>query len=766
MSVLDALISALNDACRYNHNDQVAPAAVLWPDGERLWERVVPRLRPLVPLLTLGPYQPEALTGPAIWLRCILAGTLETPRLPQGTPVLYLPGVSRQSLRAVKRCPPPLQPLVELQYRGVFFSQKNARDWTPHAFLQGYLGVKVREDEATQKALVRALECVMDEAVTDVRGRAPLDAGFFDRLLNPDPDQRLLAWLDDPEAETARMQAGGAQAWAAFRELCKKTYRFDPVTDGPVTAAERLGGAQGAWQSVWARFREAPSRYPHLPELLRRAGQGNTDMFRKRETYPQDNEDEEARLRQALLALAGQGAAEARTAIKRLEEEHGARRTWVWFELSQAPLAGVLEPLVHLAQLSESPLGNGTPKELAERYAAECWQLDRAAMTALASVTAKADVEAVQAALGAIYRPWVETSANSFQEAVAAHGLEPPSAEPIPEAGCCLFFSDGLRYDVAMTLAELLEQRGHRLTRDWRFGALPGVTATAKAAISPVAERFEAGSEFSVRVNGATVNASVLRRELGNVGLEVLQGSDTGDPDTAAWTEYGNLDSVGHHEGWKLAQRLDKELAHLLDRIEELLAAGWREIKLITDHGWLLLPGGFPSADLPQHLSEARKGHCARLKDGSSVSYTCLPWHFDPQVQIALAPGITTFVAGKEYEHGGVSVQECVLPVLQVRPAKAAGQVAVTLQEVSWRGLRCRVQLEGAPPNATVDLRTKAADGSSSVATGQEPKPLDADGKASLLVADDTLEGVAVHVVVLSPEGEVLVQQVTTVGGE
>ena len=50
-------------------------------------------------------------------------------------PILYLPGVSRQDLRAGGDCPLDLQPLIELQYRGAVWHQRNGRDWTVEAFL-------------------------------------------------------------------------------------------------------------------------------------------------------------------------------------------------------------------------------------------------------------------------------------------------------------------------------------------------------------------------------------------------------------------------------------------------------------------------------------------------------------------------------------------------------------------------------------------------------------------------------------------------------
>ena len=53
---------------------------------------------------------------------------------PAKFPVLYLPHVRRQELRAAGDCPPHLQPLIELQYRGRVWHQSNGHDWSVRAF--------------------------------------------------------------------------------------------------------------------------------------------------------------------------------------------------------------------------------------------------------------------------------------------------------------------------------------------------------------------------------------------------------------------------------------------------------------------------------------------------------------------------------------------------------------------------------------------------------------------------------------------------------
>src|SRR2546428_173705 len=106
MTVFEALVGALRGASEYNRADQTRPAAVVWTDKERQWECLAPRLRAELPLLTLGPYDPGERIGPAIWLRCMIARTLpEADWAGEAMPILYLPGISRQELRAVEGCP-------------------------------------------------------------------------------------------------------------------------------------------------------------------------------------------------------------------------------------------------------------------------------------------------------------------------------------------------------------------------------------------------------------------------------------------------------------------------------------------------------------------------------------------------------------------------------------------------------------------------------------------------------------------------------------
>ncbi len=100
--------------------------------------------------------------------------------------------------------------------------------------------------------------------------------------------------------------------------------------------------------------------------------------------------------------------------------------------------------------------------------------------------------------------------------------------------------------------------------------------------------------------------------------------------------------------------------------------------------------------ELPAATAEVKKGRCARLKAGAVVEMPTVPWFWDKEVRIALAPGVTCFEAGKEYEHGGVSPQECIVPRFTVTAGPATATTGgPEITSVKWLGLLCRIEVTG-----------------------------------------------------------------------
>lgn len=163
MLVIDKLKELIRKASIYNSELQSVPVCILWTDKESQFVDVIPTLQNFLPeLFMLGAYDPAKKSGPAIWLRCVLANMIDDIQIDK-TPIIYLPGFGRQDLRVVENASEEIKPLIELQYRGTIWSQVNAKDWTILALLktdQGGLGLDVATDTATKNAMKLALSLI------------------------------------------------------------------------------------------------------------------------------------------------------------------------------------------------------------------------------------------------------------------------------------------------------------------------------------------------------------------------------------------------------------------------------------------------------------------------------------------------------------------------------------------------------------------------------------------------------------------------------
>ena len=765
-SLIDALEKAFSRAATYNERSRVAPAAILWPDEKKEWTRLLPRLRERFPqLLTLGEYDPEKKSGPAIWLKCMMVRTLEAADWPEeDTPILYLPGVSRQDLRAIEQCPEEIKPLAELQYRGVMWSQTNGRDWTVRAFLMsehGGLGLDVAGDEETLTLLQRTLPELAETPLDRLRGQR-LDADRLRSLVADDPVRDLLTWLSRPE-EVKNTWA--EERWATFQEICQDTYNFDPEKDGPLRAAKLLGFKEGPWATVWQRFMEAPDRYAGVQGKLRKARPSQTgDLFAREPTWPQDNEALEDELRESFVNLGGMRPDEAAERTRELEEKHSERRQWVWSKLDQAPLAGALKPLRALADAVQSPVGGTTPEAVAESYRDGGWKADKAVLNALKGVQEPKDFKAVHAAVNTLYRPWLEDGTEALQAAVASDGVPPPPDPPEPESGEVLLFADALRYDVGKKLAQRLQFADLEVEMDTHWSALPPVTPTSKPAVSPIAgdiSRESPPDEFQPEIGGKTLTIRRFRNRMEEAGHQIIDSDETGDPTGTAWTEIGTLDKYGHNEEWKLARRIDELLTEIVARVRQLLDAGWSTVRIVTDHGWLLVPGELPKEDLPHYLAKTRWGRCATLKETSETTHLTVGWHWNPNVRIAMAPDMQVHRKGLGYAHGGISVQECLVPQITVGKMET-GQPDAQISSIEWIRLRCRIQVGNPSEGLQADLRIRPNDPGTSVTT--RPKAVKEDGTVSIPVPPPEHKGTEVTAVLLDGD-DVIHTYSTTVGG-
>lgn len=686
-TVLFALIARLREqAKRYNPALESPPVAILWTDEKREWEAVLPRIKEALPeLFSLGAYAPDERTGPGVWLRMVADRQAEGVGAGD-TPILYLPGVGngqlRTDLRGLKD-DPQLAPLAELQYRGTFWRQENSKDWTLRSFLESKrgLGLKVAGNQETMQALKAAMGKLLLQNLPALESQT-IDERFLNDLINPAPDETVLKWLTAPET----IKAEKDDAWTSFVATTRTRFGVD-LGKGPLDVAQAILASKSgdATYPLWEKYCAHWHSYPDAYEVFRNIAP--PDLFQSAARYPRENDADEKRLIGELIQAASLEPAAAADAVLKLEGQHATRRTSIWARMGRAPLALALGKLAEVVRAFQLPLVGNTVVDAANHYAEFGWRVDAAAREAMA-LAQQAELEKpIYAVLEALYRRWLEKQAEGFQALVKRDGYPRWTLPDVPD-GTVVLFVDGLRFDLARALeAALSADSAVEAVLEAGFTSIPSVTSSGKVWVSPVSKLASAGSglDFEPKLPKGAYTADKLRKAM---EAETYTIVDTENPTFAygkGWAEFpGDIDGDGHNKGLRLARAVNGHLDDLARTIRRLLAAAWKEVWVVTDHGWLLLPGGLPKAELPAKLTETKWGRCAVLKDAAGdMDYLVLPWSFDPAVRIALAPGISAFSSGREYDHGGLSPQESVVPLLRVkRTGPVAGQPR--LVSVKW----------------------------------------------------------------------------------
>jgi len=184
---------------------------------------------------------------------------------------------------------------------------------------------------------------------------------------------------------------------------------------------------------------------------------------------------------------------------------------------------------------------------------------------------------------------------------------------------------------------------------------------------------------------------------------------------------------------------------------------------VVTDHGWLLMPLGLPKVELKAFLTEDRWGRCASLKPGAQSHQQTYHWHWNEQVGIVCPPGAGSYRAGTEYSHGGISLQETVIPYVTVTSG-AASKGGTRIAEAKWNQATCRVTVSGEAAGFLLDLRTSLGDPGTSLLADKQPRELTAEGKATLFLETDADIGQRAEIVLLSSNKQVIHSLPTTLG--
>jgi hypothetical protein len=137
----------------------------------------------------------------------------------------------------------------------------------------------------------------------------------------------------------------------------------------------------------------------------------------------------------------------------------------------------------------------------------------------------------------------------------------------------------------------------------------------------------------------------------------------------APGAEFGSIDTYGHNQGAKLAWRVEEGVG-LQQRILELIHVGWKNK---DNHGSrLLLLRRVAQSRTAQASGRIRWNRCAikrrrpaRLSDDLMVLGRRKP---------SSGSRCIVFLAGMEYAHGGLTLQEALIPSLTLSTKQTGGR--------------------------------------------------------------------------------------------
>lgn len=450
--------------------------------------------------------------------------------------------------------------------------------------------------------------------------------------------------------------------------------------------------------------------------------------------------------REVLSALAPDGANLSQVAPRVAKiAAHRHARFWArqgmaaWWR-PMALAANLVEGCRRALEQTEGPSG---VRDFLERYTADdgWWRLDLWALQLAAEFQALSAEEHTRLAHPAwrAYGAFLDYVNRSFAEAVRREGWAPghPGLWERCASGklrTAVFFADALRYDLARHLKDLLTGAGYEVTLAAVPGVLPSVTEVGMSALLPEAEvglevAAQAG-DLSVKLRGMEVGRLTgrqgwLEQRLGPQArvakLADLERANTRDVSLMVVLSQ-EIDRFGTFAADLAPESLLDMVGQIARGIHYLRDRGFYRFVVAADHGFLFLPPGVE----PQRIDAPPNTVCKHRFAVGAIDAGCV---VKTAVELGLIGGeIFAFPAGlavfalqgetRRFVHGGLSLQECVVPVLEARAEPSGQKVSVgmelperlTSRFTSIRVAVREVELFAKPRRVVVEINGKRGD--------------------------------------------------------
>jgi hypothetical protein len=236
---------------------------------------------------------------------------------------------------------------------------------------------------------------------------------------------------------------------------------------------------------------------------------------------------------------------------------------------------------------------------------------------------------------------------------------------------------DGLRYDCALSLAELLS--GYEVKTEPIGAAIPTVTSVGMTALLPLTKNLVeveiANNSLHPKVQGKDTsvldNRMAILADLGADCRDINDVEAQSTPqkklsDLLVVFGHEELDRIGHGSAETLIRHIHIEIQRLARLIRKLHRWGYEEVHVVTDHGFILTGDENRPEDIPcdKNWCSLRKERFALVPATADLPLALFPFSWDETLKVAVPPGRAFFKGEKSFSHGGATLQELVIPHL------------------------------------------------------------------------------------------------------
>ena len=275
-----------------------------------------------------------------------------------------------------------------------------------------------------------------------------------------------------------------------------------------------------------------------------------------------------------------------------------------------------------------------------------------------------------------------------------------------------VIISDALRYESAAELRELiLQEDKYTATLNAVLGSLPSYTQLGMASLLPHTNlSFEEDSDVvyadGISTQGTTNRTKILQKEYsGSIAISAedflkmhakLEGRDFIKPYNVVYIYSNHIDKIGDDKTSEhtVFQATEREFIHLMKIIKHINNMNGYNMIITADHGYLYQHNRLVESDFTDFTPTGNVYKTSRrfvLGKNLAANSSVQKWEgkelgFADDTEALIPKSINRIRvqgAGSRFVHGGASLQEIVIPVLEINKARKPDITQVEIDIIS-----------------------------------------------------------------------------------